>query len=150
MKNLNLLALLVFVLAFTSCENFEIDIPTDNALANTEWQLISFVVEDESGSNETIQEMDDCELDNILIFKDNSNFVYDEGDTKCDPDDPQVEDGGIYILSDDQESLILTMDAEVIAADVLEFTAQTLKIQVDESEDPDEFSICIMTFTSAN
>ena len=57
--------------------------------------------------------MDDCELDNVLIFNDNSTFAFDEGLTKCDIGDPQIQDGGIYILSEDQTGLLLTMDDEV-------------------------------------
>ena len=147
MKNLKFLALFLF--AFTACEDFEIDLPINDDLSNTAWQLTSFVIEDESGAKETIQDMDACEVDNILIFKE-SSFEYDEGATKCDEDDPQIQEGGIFVLSENQENLILTLEDEVIAAKVLEFNSETLKLEVDESENPNEQSICIMTFALAN
>ena len=148
MKNLKSFAVLfiVFAFAFTSCDHIEIDLPTNSDLADTKWELVSFIVEDDNGSNETIGDMDACELDNILVFNDNSTFAFDEGLTKCDQDDPQIQDGGIYLLSDDQAGLILTMEDEVTAMKVLELSETTLKLQVDESEDPNEVSICTMTF----
>lgn len=148
MKNLKSFAVLFFALsfAFTSCDDIEIDLPINSDLADTKWELVSFIVEDADGSNETIGDMDACELDNVLVFNGNSTFAFDEGLTKCDMDDPQIQDGGIYILSEDQTGLLLTMDDEVTGMEVLELSKTMLKLQVDESEDPYEISICTMTF----
>jgi len=146
MKNLKSFAVLFIALSFASCDNFNIDIPTNDDLADTKWELVSFIVEDADGANETIGDMDACELDNVLVFKGNSTFAFDEGLTKCDPNDPQIEDGGIYLLSEDQTGLILTMEDEVTAMEVLELSGTTLKLQVDESDDPNEATICTMTF----
>ena len=146
MKNLKLFAVLIFTLAFASCDNIEIDLPINSDLADTQWELVSFIIEDDNGTNETIGDMEPCELDNVLVFNSNSTFAFDEGLTKCDTDDPQIQDGGIYVLSDDQTGLVLTIDDEVTGMKVLELSETTLKLQLDESDDPNETSVCTMTF----
>ncbi len=146
MKFLKSFAVLFLALSFASCDDIVIDLPTNSDLADTKWELVSFIVEDADGANETIGDMDACELDNVLVFNDDSTFAFDEGLTKCDIDDPQIQDGGIYILSEDQTGLLLTMEDEVTGMEVLELSETTLKLQVDESEDPNEISICTMTF----
>ena len=40
-----------------------------------------------------------CEKDDITIFKADGTFTIDEGATKCDPDDPQINDSGNYLVS---------------------------------------------------
>ena len=91
--------LLFVVLLFTACRKD--DAPTAKTtlelLQNKNWKLTGLTVT--PGSTGTGTEdvyntwMEACEKDNLFRFNSGSIFILDEGPTKCDPSDPQSQNG---------------------------------------------------------
>lgn len=76
--------------------------------------------------------MSSCELDNYIIFKTDGIAATDEGATKCDPSDPQVQDNtGHWELQSNNTKLVLTDPASglTITCDVLQLDNNTMKLQ---------------------
>ena len=144
MRNLILLSLL-FV-AFPSCKKEPIVLTAEDHLTHHQWKLTSFIVRDEDGAEEMINEMESCELDNTLIFTKPNQFTIHEGDEICEEDESAIIEKGQYILSNDSKTLSIILEDEVTTFQILELTESILKMQVDESEEPGEIAICTMTF----
>jgi hypothetical protein len=49
-----------------------------------------------------------CDLDDLIIYKRDGKIAHDEGATKCAATDPQTEDRGTWVLSDDGKKLTFT------------------------------------------
>ena len=67
-------------------------------LLNKSWKLTAFTVDPaidfgNGATNDVLSYWDDCEKDDLFIFKPNGVFIIDEGATKCDPGDPQQSTG---------------------------------------------------------
>ena len=94
--------ILTVVLLFTSCKKIN---TTDEAtvkstlllLQNKNWKLTALTVTPGSSGTGTEDvyntSMEACEKDNIYRFNSGNVFILDEGLTKCDPADPQTENG---------------------------------------------------------
>jgi hypothetical protein len=67
-------------------------------------------------------QFENCDKDDIKKFNTNNTIIYDEGATKCDPADPQTENG---VWSFNSDETILTIDGE--SYKVLTLTSTQLK-----------------------
>lgn len=56
--------------------------------------------------------MDDCDKDDLIIFKTGGVVTTDEGATKCDPDDEQSYDD-TYTISSDENTVSINYDGEI-------------------------------------
>ncbi|MDQ8003678.1 MAG: lipocalin family protein [Pedobacter sp.] len=111
---------------------------SSKALENTKWKLTAetSLIEGD-GPNYTrndFLEYDECELDDIVIYKPNSIVAMDQGAEKCFSSDPQLADVGTWTLSADQKTLTIKgTDGNVFdltfKATVLQLDATTLKYQ---------------------
>lgn len=106
---------LMVVLAMASCKK---DDPTTIELLTHAdgWIFVSAtvdppIVDPFTGTSITdfYAQMDACDKDNITIFQDNGTVIFDEGATKCDPNDPQTTTG-TWALSADETTI--TLDGE--------------------------------------
>ncbi len=68
---------------------------------------------------------ENCVKDNLEKYNTNNTFISDEGPTKCDPTDPQTENG---VWSFNSDETILTVDGE--SYKVLTLTSTQLKVSV--------------------
>lgn len=87
-----------------------------------------------------------CDADDLQIFKENGIFTFDEGATKCDPNDPQSVDG-TYELSADGKALVIYDQGDTTNMTILEINQTTMKGEMTvEDEDLGEETFTI-TFT---
>jgi hypothetical protein len=70
---------------------------------------------------------DDCDKDNIYQWKTNGDYVVDEGATKCDPNDPQIETQDKWKFTDNETKL--EFDGEV--SEIKELTVTKLVLEGD-------------------
>lgn len=78
----------------------------------------------------------DCQKDNLMIFHSDSTLDLDEGVAKCDPADPQVQDGGDWSFVNDETQLAFSsfpydpLQQERVL-DITELTKSDLKLEMD-------------------
>jgi hypothetical protein len=89
----------VVTLIQTSCKKTEQPIPTAPDVAailqNKDWKATAITVSPAMGGITDIYNnfLDACNRDDLFKFNANNIFLYDEGATKCNPADPQTQDG---------------------------------------------------------
>lgn len=109
-------------------------------LDNTRWKLTAetSIVETANQPNITRNDFidyDECELDDIIIYKPNNILAMDQGATKCFDSDPQLADVGVWTLSSDEKTLtVTTTDGNLfglgpLKLTVLQLNNSTLKYQ---------------------
>ncbi len=54
-----------------------------------------------------------CDLDDIRKFNTNGSYTFEEGATKCDPNNPQVYQTGTWLWNSDNTRLITTASSNV-------------------------------------
>jgi hypothetical protein len=97
-------------------------------------------------------DLEPCEKDDLWRFKADGRLEYDEGPTKCDPNDPQTSDGGTWTLSADGKILTIMDDDDPVEADTIMINLTTLNdtdlkgtstmdLSVGGPEDIEEFTI---------
>jgi len=78
----------------------------------------------------------ECQKDNLMIFHADSTVDLDEGPTKCDSADPQVQDGGEWYFVNDETQLAFTSFPydplqEERVLDIIELSKTVLKLEMD-------------------
>jgi hypothetical protein len=77
--------------------------------------------------------MPDCSKDDFIIFNENGTFVNDEGATKCEPTDPQTENG-TWVFLNNEKQIRLTVDGDAAQTmDIDELTNSKLKFSYSET-----------------
>lgn len=86
------------------------------------WKLVSEMEKVDNGNwVENIGSYSACELDDYIIFKTNNTYEFNEGATKCDPTDPQIETG-IWAFGANEA----TLSVDGNPADLNELSSSTL------------------------
>jgi len=72
-----------------------------------------------------------CERDNVTCLLENGNVYVDEGASKCDPNDPQVNTSGTWWFNSDESVLLAFTDTnpDTIHSELLELSANRLRIR---------------------
>lgn len=70
--------------------------------------------------------MDACDKDDFMEFKTNMSYLADEGATKCDPSDPQINETGTWAFSNNESQLTLMTTDNTTFFDTLTFNIKTL------------------------
>ena len=112
---------------------------SSKALENTKWKLTAetSVIEQAGQPNDTRNDYldyDECELDDIIIYKEKNIVAMDQGTEKCFDSDPQLADVGVWTLSADQKTLTVdSADGNIFGISfkvtVLQLDNTTLKYQ---------------------
>jgi hypothetical protein len=76
--------------------------------------------------------MDDCEKDDILFLKSDKKIVLDAGAIKCDPSDPQTEDGGTWSFGTDETTLVINEDGDVTEVSLKTISSTEMKLEFSE------------------
>ncbi|MGB0391683.1 MAG: lipocalin family protein [Salibacteraceae bacterium] len=87
---------------------------------------------DPIGTMDVFATFDDCEKDDIMIFKSDKSIVADEGATKCDPNDPQTESAGTWELTSNDTKLRIDDAGYVDEFDIITLTSSQMSIQITE------------------
>ena len=91
------LSIMVLIIIMAACKKEKTPAPTDDTitiLQSGDWKLTAFTISPAlNGITDVMQNIPPCAKDNLLQFKPNSIFYFDEGATKCDPSGPQRETG---------------------------------------------------------
>jgi hypothetical protein len=113
-QKLTLLSAAAIVLTFGSCKKDSEDEPTSvsktGLLTSSGWVMKSAEIVVGTQSQDMYSWFDDCEKDDIIIFKTDKSIVEDEGATKCDPSDPQTTTDGTWALLNNDTELFLNFD----------------------------------------
>ena len=128
MKNYFLLLALGAAFTFSACDNDDDDASTPSQtrtqmLTSKTWQISarSQVYTDSAGNSTTDTSLDNCEKDDTYKFTTDNKINFDEGATKCDPDDPQT-GTGTWAFSSNETKLDLTVSGIPISGDIIELT----------------------------
>lgn len=77
------------------------------------WSVITLTVEpaidfDQNGTQETnlIPFIQACTLDDFERYATNGTYTFEEGASKCDPNDPQVYESGTWLWNSDETRLV--------------------------------------------
>jgi len=78
----------------------------------------------------------ECQKDNLMLFHADSTVDLDEGATKCDSADPQVQDGGEWYFASNETQLAFTSFPydplqEERVLDITELSKTMLKLEMD-------------------
>jgi hypothetical protein len=112
-----------------ACHKKDTTVSRSELLTSGSWKL-SAAVSDNDGNG--TYETDDyagfpsCAKDDIYTFKSNGKFSIDEGPTKCDPGDPQIDEID-WQLTDSDKTLLIDSDPYSI----VQLDNQTFKIKED-------------------
>ncbi|HMQ63863.1 MAG TPA: DUF5004 domain-containing protein [Flavilitoribacter sp.] len=136
MKTISMKILAVLVTALTllttSCKKDD-DIAPDKTkiLTSGSWQLTAMTVDpaiDWFGTPVTnvYSQLPACVKDDLAIFKANGTVNYDEGASKCNPNDPQTTTG-TWTFNTDQTVLSITQDGETESWNVSDLGGSSFK-----------------------
>ena len=116
---LKFLSMFAFIALFvtTSCSDDDEDeapAPTRTQLLTAkQWKLNALTVEpaldidgDGTQENNLIPFIPACDLDDIQKFNTDGTYTFEEGPTKCDPNNPQVYESGTWQWNTDQTRLV--------------------------------------------
>jgi hypothetical protein len=77
-------------------------------------------------TEDLLANMEACEKDNFTQFHTNMSFVVDQGATKCDPSDPQIDETGTWAFSNNESQLSLMTVENATFFDTAVFNIKTL------------------------
>lgn len=155
MKKL-LIAACVGLLAFSACKDDKEETPAPSqtgsaALTGKDWRMTANTTRITGNSMDTTMDnfadMEDCEKDDLIRFNENKTVTTKSGALKCDPSDPDSEDGGTWELSADSKKLTVTVDGDPETVDVVTLTETSLVISMSGEVSPGITGSTTMTFT---
>ncbi|MEZ4963239.1 MAG: DUF5004 domain-containing protein [Saprospiraceae bacterium] len=136
MKTISLKTLVVMLgacaLFATSCKDDDEATPNKTKyLTGGNWQLTAMTSDpaiDWFGTPVTnvYAQLPACLKDDLTIFKSNGTVNFDEGASKCEPNDPQTKTG-TWTFNTDQTVLSVTQDGETESWDISELKDNTFK-----------------------
>jgi len=92
-------------------------------LCNKNWKIVGLTVD----GTDLLPLIPGCQLDNLFKFITDGSLVYDEGATKCDPNDPQTT-SGTWSWASNETKLVIDGDT----SDVVTNSGTVLKLSVDD------------------
>lgn len=122
--------------------------PTENKkdnLLNGKWQYEAFStvthVKDstmgiDTTFNSDLGDLEACDKDDFIIFLSSGKVSVDEGATKCDPSDPQVDSTSTWSLNSDNTKITVTEQGSTSPStyDIQELSSSKMKIHLVEEE----------------
>lgn len=111
----NFVIIIAFIVCLFACKKKDSDKPLTKAdfLTTGSWKLVA-VVSDEDGDavyeTNTFADFETCYTDNIWTFHSNGTLTMDEGNSKCDVNDPQSNETD-WKLTNNETTLVIHLDA---------------------------------------
>ena len=145
MKSISFKALVamlgVFALLLTySCKKDDDATPDKTKLlTGGSWQLSAMNVEPAiewfgTPITNVFSQLPNCVKDDLAIFKTNGTVNYDEGPSKCEPNDPQTT-SGTWAFNTDQTILSITSEGDTESWDVSSLTKTAFKAEYKQVEE---------------
>jgi hypothetical protein len=136
MKKLTFLSLIL--LALFSCEDDEKS--KTELLTGKTWKMTGYTVDPAYNYFGTLisdifAQWDACDKDDIYSFKTDKTYTFEEGLTKCDPEDDQVYETGTWTFNADETVLVLTTEGETYNMTIVELSSGTLILTDQEQEE---------------
>lgn len=148
MKNYLLLLAVAASVSLASCGNDDDEVaPTKtDMLTGKKWKQVAETEtrSDTTGTIDTFAPVVSCDKDDLLVFKTDSKLIFDEGATKCDPNDPQEFEAGTWALTNNESKLTLTILGFPVEGDIVELTTTKL---VTRTTDVDQGVTTVTTAT---
>jgi hypothetical protein len=126
-----LFLLIVFTVTLASCKKDKEQSRTD-ILTSGQWKITAFTLApprdwdlDGDLDSDIYPLLDACDKDNYMIFKSDGKLELNEGATKCDPLDPQVEIQN-WSFANEEKEIIIAGDRGTI----LEFNNDRFRVQL--------------------
>jgi|SRR6478736_7708789 len=114
-----------------SCKDDDAKPSKTELLTAKSWTITSFTI---GGKDASGDYADDCSKDNSTKFSKDGKVTTDNGSVKCDPSESQTEAAGTWAFDSNETKLKLTSDGDVETYDIVELTANTLKISYTETD----------------
>ena len=126
---LYLFLLVALTFAFGACKKDDNNKSNREQLIEKNWRMTAVTTDPPINFggiqfSDLYAQFQDCDKDDLLIFKTNGTVNYDEGATKCDPTDPQTTTG-VWVLNTDET--VVTVDGE--SWTILEISDNRLKVK---------------------
>lgn len=77
-------------------------------------------------------ELDNCEADDAWTFQPVGTILISEGPTKCDPADPDTYSGGTWALTNNDQTLTINIDSEVIVFDFTSINNSEMQLRIQD------------------
>ncbi len=145
MKNLHLLIPMLFLslaISFSSCSDDDSEDQVDpieevsvEMQLIKSWKQIEYNVLVDGNWIDDHPNQEVCTSDDLIVFKTNSEVCFDEGATKCDPNDDQVYANGTWSLSSDEMSVEIMIVNQSQNFNIVSLTENRLELELPEFED---------------
>ncbi|MDW3191785.1 MAG: hypothetical protein R8G66_05450 [Cytophagales bacterium] len=103
---------------------------------------------DENGdSNDVTDQFMSSDLDDVIIFKKDGTFAFDEGASKAQPESAQVYESGNWSLYHEEKKLIFCTDGHNTIYKVVEVAPELLVLQLQKSKSGKKYTYTL-TYSS--
>ena len=139
MRKISLLLIITLTVSVLNCKKDE-NVPTSrkDLLSGKTWIMTAETISPAININGTLitdffSQEASCTKDDIGKFNANGTYTLEEGQTKCNVNDPQVFETGTWTFNSDETVLVLTSSGIITNAKIQELTATKLVITEEET-----------------
>ena len=126
-----LLLLAVSAFSFVACDDDDDNQSSEELLTSAScWSPVKDELFNPATSQWEDQGVDDCTKDDCTKLNSDKTVTFDEGATKCDPNDPQSSTG-TWSVSADGKTLTVTVDGETTSGTIVELSSTKLVLEVE-------------------
>ncbi|MEZ4951857.1 MAG: hypothetical protein R2769_08980 [Saprospiraceae bacterium] len=142
------------ILLLSACKKETIELSDEDLLTRNGWVVKDFEMTIGSFTFSGTDEMDECELDDIIFFKkEGKSFEKDQGATKCFSVQVQHEKLGTWDYDEITKKVHVKLfdeeDQGIQTMELLEVKENELQLYWEETTVDGEIQNCLITFVSA-
>jgi len=124
-SHLSVSIILLLLLAQINACKKDIPQPSKNDLFSKTWKTVALYA---NGQNITAF-VPSCTKDDFFIFTKDGKYTVDEGPTKCNASDPQVNETGTWVFQDNETKFkIISSTGDSLLYSITELTSSELKV----------------------
>jgi Lipocalin-like domain len=131
-KFIQILSVATLVFTLFACKKDAVAPTKTELLTAQSWKVTASEATTNGVKKDIFASFPACEKDDFITFKADKAYIEDQGTTKCDPADPQTEQGKWALTNNDTKVELSSTDSGVtitIAYDIVELTADKLVLQ---------------------
>ena len=144
LRNITILAITLVVVVISSCKKEDNVKTATEYLTGGNWTITAMTIDPgiDLGNGTIItdvyaESMDQCDKDNLMKFNTDGTITGDEGIVKCDDNDPQTSDLGIWTISEDGKTITFASPDEDPVVSTVEVLNGTTFKWFNKIEGPD-------------